>query len=219
MLEARNLSLTRRRNVVFSDVQASFSPGSLTLILGDNGVGKTSFLHVLACLLPPTQGEVLVNQVPVSRWQPAHRARWRRQVGFAFQRPELLDDLCAMDNLMLRILAQTTHWRRAVFRAHQLLQDLGIQHLAARPVHTLSAGESQRINVARALLSDPQWVLADEPTSAQDDRGLARIWEQFRRVKADGRTVIIATHDPRLKTMDDIDRVWMMDAGRLREWR
>jgi len=187
-----------RRQPILQAARASFAPGRFTLVSGDTGAGKSSLLHVLAGLMRPSQGEVRVGGEPVSRWIAVHRDRWRRQVGIVFQFQSLLPDLSVMENVLLPMIPRKVSLKSCRRRAHRLLSTLGIDHLHADLAATLSGGQRQRVAVARALISEPAYFFADEPTAYQDRSGVAAILTLLTQLSQTDSVVVVASHDPRI---------------------
>lgn len=179
--------------------------GSMALVTGPSGSGKTTLLHLLAGLLVPDQGRILIGDTAISTLPEHGRDRFRgKHVGIVFQSLHLVPRLTVIDNLMLVAYAtgavQATR-TGSPFRQHaeSLLDRLDISHLAGVPAATLSNGQAQRVALARALVHRPAVVLADEPTSAVDDLACERILGTLRDASADnGATLVVSSHDRRL---------------------
>lgn len=192
--------------------------GVLTAITGPSGSGKSSLLSVIAGLVSPTGGEILVDGHDVARMSTEQRARLRRtRVGMVFQQPNLLPSLTAREQLLLiaQIGRQARPERRAAAsRADELLEMLGLERAAGRRAHQLSGGQQQRVNIGRALMARPSVLLVDEPTAALDhDRSVA-VMDLLRRAawRFDTATVVV-THDTGL--LDERDRRVSMLDGRV----
>lgn len=221
-LSCRELTLRRPRpgggeRVILDAIEADFAAGELSLVTGAIGSGKTTLLHLLAALLRPTAGEVLADGEAVSRYAAAHRDRWRRQVGLAFQSPAFLDELPVLENVMVPLLPAARSLTAARERAAQELERFGVASLADRQLAGLSGGERQRVTLARALCAEPRFVLVDEPTAHQDEQGAALILGRLRALAGEGATVVCVSHDARLRDGDAVDRRWELSAGKLVE--
>jgi putative ABC transport system ATP-binding protein len=201
MIEVENLQLNAGGRTVLRLAAWSTPPGRHTLVLGPSGSGKTTLLHALAGLRRPTAGRILIAGQDLARLGAAALDRFRGQtIGYVFQNLRLIQSLSVRDNLRLAqsLAGQTpdpTH-------IDDLLERLHISHLANRLPRQASQGESQRAAVARALAARPRLVFADEPTSALDDSAAQRV-AGLLRAEADacGATLVIATHDQRLKDL------------------
>lgn len=183
--------------------------------MGASGVGKSTLLHILGGLEPPTSGKVLYGNVDVYRLSGDQRARFRNErVGFVFQFHHLLPEFSALENVMMPALIRRTGREEAVAAASRLLKDVGLgARLHHRPGE-LSGGEQQRVAVARALVLDPDVVLADEPTGNLDTHTGEAVQELLQSLnRQKGTTFIIVTHNDRLAMR--ADRVFRMTEGML----
>jgi len=184
--------------MVLNSLNARFPAGRISIISGAVGAGKSTLLNVLAGLSRPTSGEVIVNDQAVSRWAGAHRDRWRRQVGIVFQHYHLLYDLTVLENVMLPLIPLGHGLSECRRRATEALQKTAILHLAGSPVYSLSGGERQKTALARALVTRPAYLLADEPTAHQDSANVQRVMNLLRECAGRNAVVIIATHETEL---------------------
>ncbi len=201
--------------LVLNGLSADMPAGRLVLITGATGAGKSALLQILALLRRPTAGVVLADSQPVSRWRSDHRDRWRRQAGIVFQQPCLLDDLSVFENVLIPLLPRgggLAAMRRAAVAA---LVKLSLEPMARCRAEALSAGERQRLEVARAIVSGPRFLLADEPTAHQDEAGTAMVRAALCDAAAGGATVVVATHDLRLLKAEPQAKRFHLAAGRL----
>ena len=169
------------------------------LILGRSGTGKTTLLHLLALLLRPRSGSVLVGQTDLTQLSPAQTAAFRaKHVGVIYQKPHFVRSLSVVDNLLLaNYLAHKPPQKQ---RAHELAGQLGFGDQLAKKTHQLSQGEQQRVSIARAVMNQPDVILADEPTSNLDDENTNRVVTLLREQSEQiGTSLIVVTHDQRLK--------------------
>ncbi len=159
-----------QRVTVLDDVSLSVGPGSLTAVVGPSGAGKSSLLAVCGGLRTPTNGSVAIDGTVISDLKPAARTRVRRdRIGFVFQQSNLVPALSAIDQLLLLVHLHGRRPRKADReRALALLDEVGIANLADRRPDQLSGGERQRVGIARALMTSPDVLLVDEPTSMLD---------------------------------------------------
>lgn len=154
------------------EVDFTATKGELTALVGESGSGKSSLLSVIGGLVRPSSGTVQVGQKNVADLDEAQQAKLRRKtVGLIFQQPNLLSSLGVRDQLLVTdhlrgLRGRALKQRRA--RADELLEVVGLQDMHHRKIHSLSGGQRQRVNIARALMGEPQVLLADEPTSALD---------------------------------------------------
>jgi len=169
------------------------------LILGRSGTGKTTFLHLLALLLRPKSGSVVIDQTDLTKLSPAETAAFRaKHLGIVYQKPHFVSALSVMDNLLLaNYLAGKPQDKN---RARDLAAQLGFADHLDKKTHQLSQGEQQRVSIARAVMNQPDTILADEPTSSLDDENTNRVikllHEQSEQI---GASLVVVTHDQRLK--------------------
>jgi ABC-type lipoprotein export system ATPase subunit len=224
-LVCQNVSFYRRRSdgsehAVFRHVEATLNAGEGIMISGKTGAGKSTLLHLLAGLLRPSQGQITANGRPVSRWNTVHRDCWRRQVGIVFQLPHLINKFTVLENVILPMIPRRASIAQQRKLAWEALDTVGISHLAKQNVQSLSGGEQQRVSIARAIVSRPAILIADEPTAHQDDDGAALIIEQFVGWKAPQTLLIVAAHDPRWAQYGKFaDKNFHIENGCLKELR
>ena len=179
-------------------------PGELVVLLGPSGCGKTSLLSAFGGILRPAGGSILVDGQPVHALTGAALSRYRqRHVGFVFQAFNLIPSLSARENVAMPLLMAGVPRRRALQRADELLERV---HLGERSHHRpgkMSGGQMQRVAVARGLAADPPLLLADEPTANLDYIQAEGIITLLRELRADGRLIVVSTHDDRLVPIAD----------------
>ncbi len=195
------------------DVSVSFEAGSFTAIMGPSGSGKSTLMHCMAGLDDATRGEVYIDGVELGglndRKLTIHR---RDRIGFVFQSFNLLPMLSAKENITLPLELAGRKVDRALF--DELVTSLGLQQkLDHRPAH-LSGGQQQRVAVARALITRPAVVFADEPTGALDSKTGAALLAYLRDAAHAGQTIVMVTHDPVAATY--ADRAILLADGKLR---
>lgn len=195
---------------------ASFQldPATITLLSGDSGAGKSTLLSLLACLRRPTTGEVLVDGEPVSRFVAEHRDAFRSRIGLVPQRLHLFEELSAIENVLMPVVPRARGMAAHQAAAAALIEALDVPSSRV-PVGRMSGGERQRVAIARALVTRPSLLLLDEPTAHQDDARCAIVLEAIGRARKEGATVLIAAHDARVRSWDEIDQVLALTAGRL----
>lgn len=188
-----------RRRRVLSVPWLAVEPGEFVTIVGPSGSGKTTLLSIVGTLLRPSRGHVHVGEHPVDWRRPRRLASLRRHhIGFVFQRDHLIDALTATENVAAALDIAGTPRGRTRPRARALLHRVGLDDVAGLRAAVLSGGERQRVAVSRAIANDPAVVIADEPTASLDSHNVARVAELLASVAADGRAVVVATHDPRV---------------------
>jgi putative ABC transport system ATP-binding protein len=202
--------------VAVSDVSLTIPAGRVTVLKGPSGSGKTTLLTLIGCLARPTRGRILLGEEPVSALPERFMTEVRRRTfGFIFQRFNLIRGLSALENVMLPAYPLGVPYRELKTRALDRLERLNLSHRAGTAVELLSGGEAQRVAIARALINDPAWIIADEPTASLDTRLVEQFLEEVRALKAEGRSLIITSHDPRIWQADVVDMVVSMEDGRV----
>jgi putative ABC transport system ATP-binding protein len=179
-------------------------PGELLAIMGPSGSGKSTLLHILGALDAPTGGTIEVAGQHYEGLDEAALTRLRRDhIGFVFQFFNLLPSLTAAENVLLPALIARRRDASLRRRALELLERVGISDRAEHVPSELSGGQQQRVSIARALLLEPELVLADEPTGNLDTRSSREILSILRDLAADGHTIVMVTHDPSAAAIAD----------------
>ncbi|MDR7130844.1 putative ABC transport system ATP-binding protein [Algoriphagus sp. 4150] len=182
----------------FPDFQVS--EGRDLLVLGESGIGKTTFLHLIAGLLKPKTGKILIDDTDITRLSGRRLDAFRGStIGIVFQRPHFIHSLTLGENLsMIRCVGKRYPDPK---RIKDVLEGLGLlSKINVRP-HLLSQGEQQRAGIAMAVINEPKLILADEPTSALDDKNCIKVIELLKKqTKRNDASLIIITHDQRLKS-------------------
>ncbi|MFA6245165.1 MAG: ABC transporter ATP-binding protein [Candidatus Hydrogenedentales bacterium] len=185
-----------------SDIALTIEPGARVAVVGPSGSGKTTFLNLVGALDKPSSGVVTVLGHEISRFSERAASAFRRErLGFVFQDDALIPEITVFENveLPLVLLRVPPQERRA--RVRNLMERLLLDHRMSSFPPVLSAGEKQRVAVARAIIHDPKLLLADEPTSHLDTRAAEAVLQTIQELTAEkGITVITATHDPRVFT-------------------
>lgn len=165
-------------------------------IMGASGSGKSTLMNILGCLDQPTAGTYVLNGRPTHRMGMGRLAQVRNEeIGFIFQSFELLSRATALKNVMLPMLYSRRHLFSARKRARDALRLVGLGDRMTHRPNQLSGGQRQRVAIARALVNEPSILLADEPTGNLDSRTTVEIIELFKRLHADGQTIVIVTHE------------------------
>lgn len=194
------------------NVNFSVQEGEYVAIMGESGSGKTTLLNLLASLDKPTSGEIWLDGRPLSKIRDADAAAFRRDhLGFVFQEFNLLDTFSVEDNIFLPlVLAGKSHGEMAQ-RLAPLAQKLGIAELLKKYPYEISGGQKQRAAVARALITNPRLLLADEPTGALDSRATDELLRLFAQINQSGQTILMVTHS--VKAASHAGRVLFIKDG------
>jgi len=200
---------------VLRGVTLEVSAGEMVAVLGESGSGKTTLLHLIGGLEASDAGSARLGRFEITGAGVAELARWRgREVGFVFQAHHLLADLSAEENVALPLLVARAGMREALASAREMLARVGLQTRAAHAAGELSGGEQQRVAVARALVTRPRLVLADEPTGNLDARTAEEVGALLLSLCRELRAcVLLATHSERLARL--CDRRMLLRDGRL----
>jgi putative ABC transport system ATP-binding protein len=177
-------------------VSLDVAPGEFLAIVGPSGSGKSTMMNILGCLDRPTAGIYELAGTPVDTLDDDGLARLRsRTIGFVFQSYNLLPRTTALDNVATPLLYQGVNRRERVRRAHAALERLGLADRVGHEPTELSGGQQQRVAVARAIVTEPALILADEPTGNLDSHSGADVMDVLRELHASGRTIVLITHD------------------------
>jgi ABC-type polar amino acid transport system ATPase subunit len=206
ILQVRDLRLRRGARQILAGVEFEVSRGELVAIMGPSGCGKTTVLRAIAGLEPFDGGHIALDEVRLAGGTTPSKdtlRTLRRQVGMVFQFHCLFEHLSALSNVCLApVHAQGLPSGDAERRGRELLTAFGVEHRADALPRQLSGGEAQRVAIARALAVDPAVLLLDEPTAALDPARKNDLGALLRQLRADGRTLVIATHD------EEFARAW-----------
>jgi len=214
-LELRNVSKTYPGGAVGArEVSLAVEPGEFVALFGPSGSGKTSLLHMAGLLLQPDDGEVVLDGERIDHLGEGAAAKVRRtRLGFVFQSAGLLSLLSAWENVDVSLRLLSISGRTARERIEGALTAVGMQGREAHRPDEMSGGEQQRIGIARALVHQPGFLLADEPTGELDIATGAAILDLLRSVARSGTAVLMATHDP--AAIDFVDRAFFVEDGTL----
>nr|WP_286172922.1 ABC transporter ATP-binding protein [Caproiciproducens sp. MSJ-32] len=201
MLEVKNLKkiyTTRfggNQVKALSDVSFSVEEGEYVAVMGESGSGKTTLLNILAALDKPTSGDVILEGKSLSSIKEREISKFRRDnLGFVFQDFNLLDTFSLQDNIFLPLVLSGKSYEEMSKRLKPIAKKLGISDILHKFPYEVSGGQKQRAAVARALITNPKLILADEPTGALDSRSSDDLLRLFKEINNEGQTIIMVTH-------------------------
>lgn len=196
VLSLKNVSIYQSNKVILSNINLEVKHGEFIYIIGKTGTGKSSFIKTLYADLPLTTGEGHIVEYDLVHLKEKDIPFLRRKIGIVFQDFQLLPDRTVSANMLFVLKA--TGWTDAnemQNKIDEVLDKVGMKGFANKMPHQLSGGEQQRVAIARALLNDPEFILADEPTGNLDPQTSVEVLDVLRKINANGKTVIMATHD------------------------
>ena len=196
VLFLRNANIYQEKNLILSNVNIEVNHGEFLYLIGKTGTGKSSFMKTLYADLPLTEGQGSIVDFDLAALKEKNIPYLRRKIGIVFQDFKLLPDRNVHENMVFVLRA--TGWidkNEMEDKISEVLDKVGMKNFAKKMPHQLSGGEQQRIAIALALLNDPEIILADEPTGNLDPQTSVEVMEVLRKINANGKTVIMATHD------------------------
>lgn len=218
MLEVKNIEkiyTTRfggNQVKALSNVSFSVEDGEYVAIMGESGSGKTTLLNILAALDKPTKGEVILGGKSLARIKEKELSAFRRNnLGFVFQDFNLLDTFSLRDNIFLPLVLSGKGYREMEEKLEPLAKMLGIEKILDKFPYEVSGGQKQRAAVARAVITDPELILADEPTGALDSKSADSLLKIFSELNASGQTILMVTHS--VKAASNAGRVLFIRDG------
>lgn len=217
MIETVNLTKIYNRGKkhqveAVTDANITAESGAITIFVGPSGCGKTTLMSMIGQLLTPTRGEVLIDKENLTSYSDGSKAVFRRKnIGFVFQHINLLPNLNALENVLTPLLCHDVDPEKYKDSAFSLLSQLGLSDRAYFKVEQLSGGQQQRVAVARALVTEPKIIVADEPLTFVDDASAKTITDFFEQIKDEGKTVLISTHATNLAKLGD--KTYVINCG------
>lgn len=214
ILELREVYKRVGEEHILRGINLTIYKGEFVALVGPSGSGKSSLLYIMGLLDSPSEGEVLFQGEKVD-FRKEEKLSFLRNVriGFVFQFHYLIPELSLLENVMLPALKRGMKQREAKEKALYLLEKLGLKGKEHRKPYQVSGGEQQRTAIARALINDPSLLLADEPTGNLDSTNTSIVMDIFRRINAEGTTVVMVTHE--MELVQRVGRVVEMKDGRL----
>jgi len=201
LIEIKKLSKTyesgEERVPALVDVDLNIDRGDFISVMGPSGSGKSTLLTILGGLNHPTEGEVVVDEIPIYQLPMEKLADFRREyLGFIFQSFQLIPYLNVIENVMLPLSITEKSNREQLIMAGEILERMGLKGKEKRLPDQLSGGEQERLAIARALVNSPPILLADEPTGNLDSKTGKEIMELFKSLNEEGQTIVMVTHNP-----------------------
>lgn len=196
------------------DVSFEVEKGEFIAIMGESGSGKSTLLNIISVLDRATNGNVLLNGQNVSNIKDKDLAAYRRQnLGFVFQDFNLLDNFSIKDNILLPLVISRQKYKEMNIKLLPLVKRLGIEDLVNKFPYEVSGGQKQRAAVARALIIEPELVLADEPTGALDSKSADSLMDLFQTINKNGQTILMVTHS--IKAASRASRILFIKDGKI----
>lgn len=218
LLEVNNIRkvyttrLSTQSTEALKNVNFSVDNGEYVAIMGESGSGKTTLLNILATFDKATSGSVLLNNLDLSKLKDKELADFRRDnLGFVFQDFNLLDNFSIKDNILLPLVLANKKYKDMEARLEKVTKPLGIDQLINKYPYEISGGQRQRVAVARAIITNPSLILADEPTGALDSKSTDQLLNVFDKLNEIGQTIIMVTHS--VKTAARAKRVLFIKDG------
>lgn len=207
---------TPREVKALDGVSLRIEKGRMAVLKGPSGSGKTTLLTLAGCLSRPTKGRVFVAGKDISRLQEPFLTLHRRiHVGFIFQQYHLIPDISVQENVLLPLYPLGIEAKRMEEMVEKTLTRLRLKKKKGYRARDLSGGEQQRVAIARALVGDPEIILADEPTANLDSHLSEEFLAVMKGLKEEGKTIVMASHDPLVYEYEGVDMVFDMKDGRL----
>ena len=210
LVETRGLVKAYRRRRVVNGVHMNVRPGEIVGLLGPNGAGKATTFYMITGLIRPTAGRVFFRGQDVTRLPMYRRARMG--LGYLAQEPSIFRNLTVAENVMAILETLPISARERRRRLEYLLEELKISYLARQKAYTLSGGERRRLEITRALVTDPALILLDEPFSGVDPLAVYDVQQIIRELKERGLGILITDHNVR-ETLSVVDRAYVIYSG------
>lgn len=210
ILSASNIHKSFNKNenkvlTILTNISLQLERNKITVIVGASGAGKSTLLHILGGLDKPDKGDVIINNTHLFNLDDKSLSKFRnKNIGFIFQFHHLLPEFTAVENIAIAQMINGTSYNKAIKRAEELLESLGLSERRNHKPAELSGGEQQRIAVARAMANNPEIIFADEPTGNLDSANSEIMHKIFIDLKTkNNRTLLIVTHNPELVKIAD----------------
>ncbi len=212
LLEIKNLSKSYGTHLVVNDVSLSVGRSEIVGLLGPNGAGKTTTFYMVMGIVSPDKGKIMLDQTDLTRMSIHQRSR--SGMAYLSQEPSIFRKLSVRENIAAILETVNIPRRERKRRLEILLEELKISHLAHRKAYTLSGGERRRLEITRALVTRPSFILLDEPFSGIDPIVVAEAQELIKELKEKGLGILLTDHNVR-ETLSITDRAYLINEGRV----
>jgi len=202
--------------VALNNINMHIKKGQLVVLKGASGSGKSTMLSLMASLCKPTSGEVIIKDTKISKLSDNFSSQFRQEnIGFIFQKYNLIPNINVIDNIILPLIPTNPNEEFLNTRLKEVMKLFNIEHKKNIIVKNLSGGEQQRVAIARAMINDPDIILADEPTANLDEKLSLSFIQTLKELKALGKTIVVATHDPLFFNLDFVSKTINMKNGNI----
>ena len=216
MIQVQNLSKSFKKIKVLEDISFEISKGECVVINGVSGSGKSTLLSIVGSLMKPSSGNVVIDNMEINVLNDFRLSDFRANtVGFVTQSFHLFEMLNVRENIVLALLAGESNQEEITTQVDSVMDLTKIEHKQDSTVSTLSGGEKQRCIIARALVNNPKVLLFDEPTASLDRENSLQFIEILKELKKQGKTILIATHDPFMSEQKFVDRIINIEDGKI----
>ncbi len=221
MIELKNLTKIyeinkNNKTVAINSINLNINRGELVVLKGASGSGKSTILSLIAGLSKPSSGEVIVDNRQISKFPDNFASDFRQEyIGFIFQKYNLIPNLSVQDNILLPLVPKNLDTKEAKKLLEKVMSDFKIEHKKSEIVKNLSGGEQQRVAIARSQINNPKIVIADEPTANLDKELSEHFISILKELKSQGKTIIVASHDPLFFDLDFVDKMIEVSNGKI----
>ncbi|WP_448902397.1 ABC transporter ATP-binding protein [Eubacterium sp.] len=182
--------------IILNNVNIEVNDGEMVAIIGKSGAGKSTLLHILGCLDEMTTGKYLLDNKEINKMSKSKKAELRNKTfGYVMQDFGLINEDTVFENIALPLYLSSEKKKNINSKVMEQIKDMDIENIKDIMVEKISGGEKQRVAIARALVNNPKYILADEPTGALDRKNANNVMDILQKLKRDGKTVIVITHD------------------------
>lgn len=198
------------------NINLKIQKGQFIVIKGQSGSGKSTLLHILAAIMKPTSGEVNIEGENIASLSDIHSSWYRKnKIGYITQNFYLFDELSVQENLLASLVIQDLTYAQIEEQIERALESAHILDKKEQIANTLSGGEKQRCIIARALVNNAEIIICDEPTANLDTKNSLLFLETLKRLKDEGKTIILSTHDMVFDDLECVDKVFTLSEGEL----